>query len=338
MSLSANDRADIVELSTRYCHAADYGEWDELLRLFAPDAHFESLLSSWSVHRDIQPNLYLRLVGAAQIRAFFTAGGNRQPVEGDKVVMLHVPSAHSIVQATGQSATTNCYFTFYHLEGPPRMTAYGRYVDRFSKIAGKWKIAHRSVVIEWDDRDGAGAEQSKAGSICHATPSRAHPWPASGPVTSLAAVDRQAILETLDRYPHLVEYRDWDGLLGLFTDDAHFDGPLKSWAVHRERFPTMRLRLVGHAQIRQFFENAGRTVTPPGEPEGERQVEVLHEPTAHTIQGDGESARMTSYFTFHYLEDPVRMTAYGQYRDRLVKVDGTWKFAHRFVDIEWEGR
>lgn len=349
MPLTAEDRAAIQELSTRYCHLVDYGDIDGLLELFTEDAYFESPLKSWAVHRARLPHMYLRTIGQEQLRFFFSSPGEatdehgsfaaREAIEDDNVGFLHIPTAHSIVQSDAESATMVCYLTFHYLEDPPQLMAYGRYVDRVTKAGGEWKIADRVVAIEWDGRiDEPATSTDKRPRYSE------YPWPLPDAAdTSLSAADHTEILELAARYCHTVDYRDWDGLSKIFTDDVHFGTHLNSWSVHLERLPGLRLALVGHDEIRGFFEG------PPGENDEsvrlqqraavqEGNVSNLHIPTVQSIEVDGDRATMLCNFTFHYLEDPPRMTAYGRYRDRLKKIDGQWKFAHRFIDIEWDGR
>jgi hypothetical protein len=66
---------------------------------------------------------------------------------------------HSIsnvaISFTGpDSARVECHVCARHLgnddRGPALMTFGGRYIDRFERRGGEWKIAHRAVVHEWD--------------------------------------------------------------------------------------------------------------------------------------------------------------------------------------------
>ena len=66
---------------------------------------------------------------------------------------------HSIsnvaISFTGpDSARVECHVCACHRanddRGPTLMTFGGRYVDRFERRGGEWKIAHRAVVHEWD--------------------------------------------------------------------------------------------------------------------------------------------------------------------------------------------
>ena len=68
--------------------------------------------------------------------------------------IMHV-LGQSIVELEGASAKSETYFVAYHrgvTDGTPRLdTAAGRYVDRLEKREGEWRIANRTVVLEWVD-------------------------------------------------------------------------------------------------------------------------------------------------------------------------------------------
>ena len=346
MSIANDDQAAILELSARFCHKANCGEFDGLLELFTEDACFEAPLKSWSVHRDTLPNIYIGIVGHEQVKQHSaTPGGqrNRLPVVDAKVSVLHYATAHSIVQGSRDSATMVCYFTYYWVDDPPRIMAYGRYLDRLTKVEGKWKFAHRIVDTEWDGRvesSALGAVEHAAGATSSdAVTSTCHPWAVRTQVTSLTAEDRQAILELSARYCHALDYGDWDSLLQLYTEDLRLESRLRSWSFHVDRIPNMYLRLVGHAQLRQFFTNPANRPDLDSARRGrltaatKGNVSLLDVPTVRSIQSNGESATMTSDFTY-YLDDPSRTPAHGRYVDRLTRVEGKWRFAHRRVDLE----
>jgi ketosteroid isomerase-like protein len=57
---------------------------------------------------------------------------------------------NTTIDLDGQSAHVETYYTFLgdNREGPPTL-AYGRYVDRFEKRDGDWRIAHRVCINEY---------------------------------------------------------------------------------------------------------------------------------------------------------------------------------------------
>ncbi len=60
----------------------------------------------------------------------------------------------SLVELNGDSAASESYFVAYHTIGTPDgdifMVAAGRYLDRFERRDGVWKISHRHAVYDWN--------------------------------------------------------------------------------------------------------------------------------------------------------------------------------------------
>lgn len=58
--------------------------------------------------------------------------------------------ANSTVELEGDTAHGETYYIFWgeNREGPPTL-AFGRYVDRFERRGGEWRIAHRVCVNEY---------------------------------------------------------------------------------------------------------------------------------------------------------------------------------------------
>ena len=333
--LSTADRAAIEKLAYDYCALAEAGEVGALVGLFTEDGLFEGRLGSWAEYRKRQPHMTLYLLGHESIRHFFatfseTADEHARFTKASDarevtVSVLHIPTAHSIVQTGADSADMVCYLTYQYLDDPPLLMAYGRYDDRFVRVGGEWKIAERLVAIEWDGRiDEPGVPRQSS-----------YPWPRSEAVgNTLSAEDRNVILEVAARYCHTVEYQQWDALLDLFTKDALFGTYLNSWAVHRERVPDLRIALRGHDAINDFFaESVDRGRRRSAVREG--NVAGL---TTRSIDGDGEYASMVSHFTFQALGDASTASALGRYEDRLIRDRGQWKFAHRYVALDCDER
>ena len=67
-----------------------------------------------------------------------------------------------------------------------------------------------------------------------------------------------------------------------------------------------------------------------------------HQPSNFVIDGDGDEANMASYCTVvsggtrdNPFVEPARITFQGRYEDRLRRVDGAWKIAHRKIITDW---
>lgn len=129
MAFSADDRAAIVELSARYIHTFDRGDSDAWIRCFSEDGVLEESV---------------RTVGREALRKL-AADSAGAPIR-------HTP-ASLWIQGEGESATMRSYYTVMRLSNPPETIQVGRWEDRFEKIDGEWKIAHRRVVTDWKKED-----------------------------------------------------------------------------------------------------------------------------------------------------------------------------------------
>jgi hypothetical protein len=63
-----------------------------------------------------------------------------------------------LVEVSGDGAWAESYFVAYHdmadaAGAPIRMTVAGRYLDRFERRGGEWRIAHRAFVSDWSASD-----------------------------------------------------------------------------------------------------------------------------------------------------------------------------------------
>ncbi len=129
-------RAKIAEVVMRYCRAIDRCDEPLLRSCFHADATHEH--------------------GAFKgLSADFCASA-MQIVAG--LVLTHHQLGPVSIDLDGDRAFTETYFTSYHRFGavpPPGGKPHedrimgGRYVDRFERRAGVWRIAHRKGVNEW---------------------------------------------------------------------------------------------------------------------------------------------------------------------------------------------
>ena len=129
-------RAEIAEVVMRYCRAFDRCDEALLRSCFHPDAThehgaFRGLSSDFCT-------IGLEAVG--------------------KVALTHHQLGQVSIEIDGDRAWVESYFTSYHRFGadpPPGGEPYedrimgGRYVDRFERRDGLWRIAHRRGVNEW---------------------------------------------------------------------------------------------------------------------------------------------------------------------------------------------
>jgi 3-phenylpropionate/cinnamic acid dioxygenase small subunit len=127
-------------------------------------------------------------------------------------------------------------------------------------------------------------------------------------------VAREGVRETVIRYAHLVDGGRFDELLELFTEDATLEAGDQTTAR-------------GRAAIRALFVDTGaRLSSAQGRPFVRHHVS--------NIDVDVESpdaARARAYFLALTEHGPDH---WGRYQDRLVRVDGRWRFQHRRVRTE----
>jgi hypothetical protein len=125
------DRAELEELAARYARAVDRGDRELLLSLYHADAidHHGN---------DFRGN-------PAQFADY---------VQGATAVFE--VTAHYILNSSyeieGDRADGELYFVAYHRMPPPEpneIVVAGRYLDRYERRDGAWKIVYRSIVWDW---------------------------------------------------------------------------------------------------------------------------------------------------------------------------------------------
>ena len=121
-------------------------------------------------------------------------------------------------------------------------------------------------------------------------------------------------------------------------DIESYDGPVTQSSAQHVDEKNLRLRKLGPRKRREHFELGRNLVKEDHAPTNRLIPQALGLHMSNSIAGNGESAEIARYFTFRYVDDSMRIFAYGQYLDRLEKTNQEWKIAHGFVDIQWEGR
>lgn len=129
-------RAEIGEVLLRYCRAIDRCDLELLKTCFHPDATHEH-----GAFAGASADFCLR---AMEIVA--------------PLVLTHHQLGPPSIELQGEVAFVETYFTSYHrfgAEPPPGGQPHedrimgGRYVDRFERRGGVWRIAHRKGVNDW---------------------------------------------------------------------------------------------------------------------------------------------------------------------------------------------
>ena len=125
--------------------------------------------------------------------------------------------------------------------------------------------------------------------------------------SSLAA-DRDAIRDLAVRYAHHVWRKEIEAVVELFAADGE---------LLTAKLPPIR----GHAALIDAY---GRMF------EEDDFFPFVHN---HVIDVDGDAARGTCYIDLRAVMAGKRLTAWGVYEDRYVRVDGAWRFASRDVNM-----
>lgn len=135
------------------------------------------------------------------------------------------------------------------------------------------------------------------------------------PLAETRAADVAAITDLLYAYNVAVDALDIDGWVACFTPDGVFHGALDTFAAHAEkdRFAAHahELEAGGMPRLRHFMSNV-------------------------RIHVHGVDAESHCFFLIVATPDegPSAIAMVGEYRDRLVRVDGQWLFAERVVTTD----
>ena len=126
------DKAECTELVARVARAIDRRDAALLASLFHPDATDDHGMFAGT---------------ASDFIAFV------MPLLATMKQTQHV-LGQTLVELAGDRAASETYFVAHHtLAGPDGdifMIAAGRYLDRFERREGVWKIAHRHAVYDWN--------------------------------------------------------------------------------------------------------------------------------------------------------------------------------------------
>lgn len=129
--------------------------------------------------------------------------------------------------------------------------------------------------------------------------------------TSQIASDKIAITELIHRYQLYIDSHDAELWASTFTADGVYDSPM---GLAR-----------GTAELKEAISGWHSS----GATEGKRHMLGLV-----VIDVDGDTASATSYYWIAEVATTPGVVATGTYVDRLRKLDGEWKLAHRKQTID----
>ena len=137
-----------------------------------------------------------------------------------------------------------------------------------------------------------------------------------------ALEDERAILQTLYRYGHSMDYGPDADFVDCFTPEG-------VWDIRMRKSPAGSFQCRGHDEITASL--AGQTaVRAPA-------IYVKHLVMDPHIDVTGDQASVQSYFLRVEPRDdgPSQIVASGQYLDRMVRCDdGRWRFTERVAEID----
>ena len=132
---------EIRQVLYRYCRGVDRGDRAMLKSVYHPDAEDDH--GSWrGLGRDFADYIVDALDGA------------------DSASQHHITNV--LIELDGDRAAVESYFLAFHpyrVDGQPERLAFvgGRYLDRFERRDGVWRIAKRRVVLDWTRSEVAGS-------------------------------------------------------------------------------------------------------------------------------------------------------------------------------------
>ena len=124
-------RESIRDLVARYNANGDAARFDPMLELFAEDATLEI---PGGVHR-----------GKAAIRALFTDVSKRTGAGKAAAFIRHFTATHQIDLVSETEARGRCYYAVLTERG---LDHWGRYLDEYRRIDGRWLFWRRKVTLD----------------------------------------------------------------------------------------------------------------------------------------------------------------------------------------------
>ena len=133
-------------------------------------------------------------------------------------------------------------------------------------------------------------------------------------------LDERAVMSTLHRYGHSIDYGLEEDWVDCFTEDGVFE-------VRRRWAEADRQRHEGRAALTEFVSRHTRAPD-------RYHKHMLVEPV---VEISGDQASVRSYFTRLDAADDGTpfIRAFGRYVDELVReADGVWRFRERIAEVE----
>lgn len=318
-------RAEIEDVIHRYCHATDRRRWWLMDSVFHEDA-----------------TCTLTSIG----------GGWREFTAQGAALLEHVDSTQHqvgniLIAFDGETAHVETYVTAFHAipaDAPPgggfggtgeahEVMLGARYIDRFERRAGLWRIADRRLLVEWRNHRPVN-EGGLAGVPGQARGQRddglsdvvVEAWRTNTPaphVDPSRLADRAEIADVITRFCHAVDRNRWDLMPSVFHEDGKtvFMGAEKPW---REMVAGARITMGALTRTHHQIGNM-------------------------LFAFDGDTAVVETYVTAYHRVPPTAPAdafwdgrakdyegvAGGRYLDVLERRDGRWLMAEHRTFVEW---
>ena len=136
--MANEDVVALNQLAYRYAKAVDSCDVALFQSVFTPDGRMRSY------HPDAEQP-FADLTGRAQLAVV------PDTMRGMYGATTHMMTNH-LVEVDGDSATGEVLCTARHLEGATSINVIIRYIDRYARHKGEWRIADRQIRFLWSER------------------------------------------------------------------------------------------------------------------------------------------------------------------------------------------
>jgi SnoaL-like domain len=129
-------REEIRDLVARYNANGDTARFAQVIELFALDATM-----------DTGDRVY---TGHDEIIEIFTGARDGAEYHGNPIYVRHFTGTHQIDVASESTASGRCYYQVLTAVG---LDHWGRYLDEYKVVDGRWRFARRRVTIDGRNPD-----------------------------------------------------------------------------------------------------------------------------------------------------------------------------------------
>lgn len=140
-------REGIRQTIAQYTDAGDNGRYEDLIPCYAQDGVFEIATGRWQGREEIE-------VALRRMRAARDAGA---PL----LQRHHLSTCHIVIKSQDRARSVT-YFTVVSRCG---LDHAGRYLDQWVMSDGRWRFAHRNVVVEWRNAASGFVRGAEAGAF-----------------------------------------------------------------------------------------------------------------------------------------------------------------------------